>query len=114
MREAHGEYEPPYQIIELIGIQGWRLVWRNVRLDVRTRVHLHSCPQTKDDGGMRKFHFIGVKTEKKRIPGAEFGVLDKVMRGRIERCDKCRFGQRVQRVTRRFRLIWTGTPIIGV
>jgi hypothetical protein len=32
--------EPPYQIIELIGIQGWRLVWRNVRFDVRTRVHI--------------------------------------------------------------------------
>jgi len=72
MREAHGEYEPPYQIIELIGIQGWRLVWRNVRLDVRTRVHLHSCPQ---NSGMRKFHFISVKAEKKRIPGAEFGAL---------------------------------------
>jgi len=67
--------EPPHQIIELIGIQGWRLVWRSVRLDVRTRVHLHSCPQTKDDGGMREFHFISVKAEKKRIPGAEFGVL---------------------------------------
>jgi hypothetical protein len=24
---------------------------------------------------MRKFHFISVKAEKKRIPGAEFGAL---------------------------------------
>jgi hypothetical protein len=32
-------HEPPYQIIELIGIQGWWLIWRNVRLIARTRVH---------------------------------------------------------------------------
>jgi hypothetical protein len=32
--------EPPYQIIELVGIQGWRFVWRNVRFGVRTRVHI--------------------------------------------------------------------------
>jgi hypothetical protein len=43
---------------------------------------------------MRQVHFVSVKAEKKRIPGAEFGALT-VMRGRIERSDKCRFGQRV-------------------
>jgi hypothetical protein len=57
--------EPPYQIIELIGIQGWRLVWRNVRFDVRTRVHICILVlRPKDDSGMPEFHFISVKAEK--------------------------------------------------
>jgi hypothetical protein len=56
--------EPPYQIIELIGIQGWRLGWRNVRFDVRTRVHICILVlRPKDDSGMREFHFISVKAE---------------------------------------------------
>jgi hypothetical protein len=42
---------------------------------------------------MREFHFVSVKAEKKRIPRAQVGALT-VMRGRIERSDKCRFGQR--------------------
>jgi hypothetical protein len=87
-REAWVINEPPYQIIELIGIQGWRLVWRNVRFDIRTRVHICILvPRQKDDSGMREFHPVSVKAEK-RMPGAEFGALT-MMRGRVEkRSDK--------------------------
>lgn len=86
--------EPPYQIIELIGIQGWRLVWRNVRFDVRTRVHICILfPRQKMTVELREFHPVSVKAEK-RMPGAEFGVLT-MMRGRVEKeATKCRFGRR--------------------
>jgi hypothetical protein len=81
--------EPPYQIIELIRIQGWWLVWRNVRFDVRTRVHICILVlRQKDDSGMRDFHSVSVKAEKTRMPGSRVWGVDSDGKARLKRSDK--------------------------
>jgi hypothetical protein len=52
-----------------------------------------SGPQTEEASGCQDFRGTNVTTGKRRVSGGEFGVLA-VMRGRIERSDKCRFGAR--------------------
>jgi hypothetical protein len=81
--------EPPYQIVELVGIQGWRLVRRNVRFDVRTRVHLCILVlKTKDDSGKREFHSVNVKAEKEEDTREQIWGVDSDERAELKRSDK--------------------------